>query len=121
MNTAVELKSSLTRAVQKTMRRNNLNVTGVANLVGCNRKVVQRVLDPNYTGISLKTIEKFTAALALEPTLKIRALPLTALSPIADQLAKASSADEVSTLTKKFLEGYYGKRIRIPNAKAKAV
>src|SRR4051812_47857655 len=108
MTAAAQLKQSLTRAVQNAMRTKRLNVSAVAGLVGCDRKVVQRILDPNYMSITLKTIDKVTRGLNLTPELKIRRLSLPQLSPIAKGIENASS-EETKLLTKKFMEGYYGK------------
>jgi hypothetical protein len=121
MTAASQLKQSLTRAVQDTMRRKRLNVSAVAGMVGCDRKVVQRILDPNYMGITLRTIDKVTRGLSLAAELKIRRLSLRQLSPIAKRIELSSSPEEAKRLTKQFMEGYYGKRIRLPNAKASAV
>jgi hypothetical protein len=121
MRTATQLKKSLATALQRTMKTDRLTVTAVAGRIGCDRKVVRRLLDPNDTAITFKTVEKVTKALNLHPKLTIRPLPLKKLQPIAARLASTDDNTEASLLRKQFLEGYYGKPVHLANAKAAAV
>ena len=50
-----------------------------------------------------------------------RPLPLTKLAPLAARLAATEDEKEAGALRKKFLEGYYGKPVRLTNAQAAAV
>lgn len=121
MSTAIQLKKSLATALHRTMRAAGLNVTTAAAKIGCDRKVIRRLLDPNDTAITFKTVEKATKALNLEPKLIIRPLPLKKLAPLAARLAATADGKEADSLRKQFLEGYYGKPVRLRNAQTAAV
>lgn len=103
------------------MRASHLNVTTAAAKIGCDRKVIRRLLDPNDTAITFKTVEKVTRALNLDPKLTVRPLSLKKLAPLAEHLVATDDDKQADALRKQFLEGYYGKPVHLPNAKAAAV
>ena len=57
----------------------------------------------------------------LNPKPTGRPLPLTKLAPLAARLAATKDEKEAGALRKKFLEGYYGRPIRLTNAQVAAV
>ena len=121
MSTAIQLKKSLAYALRRTMTADGLNVTTTAAKAGCDRKVIRRLLDPNDAAITFKTVEKITKALNLKPKLTVRPLPLKKLAPLAARLAATEDKKEADSLRKQFLEGYYGKAVRLSNAQTQAV
>lgn len=50
-----------------------------------------------------------------------RPLPLKNLAPLAARLAATDDDKEADSLRKQFLKGYYGKPVRLTNAKTAAV
>lgn len=51
----------------------------------------------------------------------IHTLPLSKLAPLAARLAATENDKVADSLRKQFLEGYYGKPVRLPNAQTAAV
>ena len=121
MSTAIQLKKSLATALHRQMRADRLNVTTAAARIGCDRKVIRRLLDPNDTAITFKTVEKVTKAFNLDPRLTVRPLPLKKLAPLAAHLVATADNKEADALRKQFLEGYYGKPVRLSDAQTAAV
>ena len=121
MNTALQLKKSLADAVRGVMTAEGLNVTTAAAKIGCDRKVVRRLLNRKDTAVTFKTVDRVTKALNLKPELTIRPLPLEKLTPLIAQLAATNDRRQADLLRKQFLAGYYGKPVRLSHAQAHAV
>ena len=121
MNTAIHLKKSLADAVRGAMTAVGLSVTTAAAKIGCDRKVVRRLLDHKDTAITFKTVDRVTKALKLKPELTVRPLPLEMLTPLIAQLAATNDKRQAHLLRKRFLAGYYGKPVRLSHAQAHPV
>jgi DNA-binding phage protein len=106
--TAREMKATLATALQGLMNASSLSVTAVAEVVGCNRRIIQRLLNPTDLGITLHTLTRVTTALNLEPKLVVLQRPVAELNPLVARLAAAPNKASGDALRQQILEGFYG-------------
>ncbi len=107
-DTARDMKATLATALQGFMAASSLSVTAVADVVGCNRRIIQRLLNPTDLGITLHTLTRVTTALNLEPKLVVRQRPVAELNPLVARLAAAPNKASGDALRRQILEGFYG-------------
>jgi len=107
-DTALGIKAALAEALRSFMTAASLNVTAAATVVGCNRRIIQRLLDPTDLGITLNTLARVTTALNLEPKLVVRRRPVAELNPLVTRLAVAPDRASGDALRQQILEGFYG-------------
>jgi hypothetical protein len=105
------MKSTLSAALQSFMTASSLSVTAAAAVVGCNRRIIQRLLDPSDLGITLRTLTRVTAALNLDPQLVVRQRPVAELNPLVARLAAAPNRASGDALRQQILEGFYGRPV----------
>lgn len=122
IDTARDMKATLSAALQSFMAASSLSVTAAAAVVGCNRRIIQRLLDPTDLGITLHTLTRVTAALNLEPQLVVRQRPVAELNRLVARLAAAPNQASGDALRHQILEGFYGRPVdlaKLDDASAK--
>lgn len=113
MNTqAVKLKTTLASALREQMRAEELNVTMMAKRTGTSRNAIRRLLDGSNTAVTLGSMVKAAQAANLELTISAKPMPLAALRPLAERLAKTSNRAEAARLKQLLTKGYYGSTVR---------
>lgn len=118
---ALRVKKIFSEHLQNQLAARKISIRRFAKETKTGRSAIQRLLDPKNTSISLHTMARTAAALDLELTLEVKALPVPELMKIVDQGLQATTQSQAAAIEAQFLAGYYGRTIKRSHAKASKI
>ena len=100
-------KRSLAASILQKMEEDNLSISALAARIGTGRTAVRRILDPENTSITFRSMSR--AAHAVDLRIKLIAEPMSPdeLGHLAQHLAKSQTKAETAKLTAPITEGFY--------------
>lgn len=104
---AKEVKRALAAAMREKMRKDRVSVSALAERMGTARTAARRILDPDNTAITLRSM--INAAMTMGLKIKLVAEPMSPeeLAKLAHQLAACDNPGEADKLEAAIIEGFY--------------
>lgn len=109
VNSQGEFKKQVSESLRSAMQDQGLSVSKLALKVGTGRTAIRRILDPENTAFTFKSLCKVATAVGLQFNITSRPLAPKALGKMARRLAETSSRAEAKALSQEILAGFYGR------------
>lgn len=106
----MKFKRVLADNIRRKLEADKMTVADFARRIKTGRIAVRRLLDPNNTAVTLKTMTKASHALGLEITIGVSPKPLPEIEPMIDKYLAAEDPVAVAQLENELVAEYYGKK-----------
>jgi hypothetical protein len=108
MNSALQIKRTLSAALKERMREEKLSISAFAARAQTGRSAVKRLLDTGNTAVTLRTMATAAEAVGLELTLTAKPMSPAQIGELAQAMADAPTQSEANALKEKLIAGFYG-------------